>query len=153
MKINKYEIPEVTVIALSEDIITSSDAKGETPVKSENVIMNIWHNPYAQPKDMKEQGYKLVSIPDGLVYIVPAAGYYYDYLNLPYLYNTWNPSIIGNQRFEFDDPAILGGMYAVWNDVAGNGISVDDIHHRCFPGLQAIATSTWSPSYRAVPFE
>ena len=32
MKINKYEIPEVTVIALSEDIITSSDAKGETPV-------------------------------------------------------------------------------------------------------------------------
>ena len=23
-------------------------ANGETPVKSENVIMNIWHNPYAQ---------------------------------------------------------------------------------------------------------
>ena len=128
-------------------------AKGDTPVKSENVIMHIWYNGYANPTDMKEQGYQLISIPDGSVYIVPAAGYYYDYLNLPYLYNSWNPTVIGNQKFEFGDPAILGGMYAVWNDVAGNGISVDDIHHRCYPGLQTIAASTWSPTYKTVPFE
>ncbi len=128
-------------------------AKGDTPVKSENVIMHCWYNGYADPTEMKKQGYQLISIPDGSVYIVPAAGYYYDYLNLPYLYNTWNPSMIGNQKFEFGDPAILGGMYAVWNDVAGNGISVDDIHHRCYPGLQAISAATWSPTYRAVPFE
>ena len=31
MKINKYESPEVIVIALNEDIITSSQGKGETP--------------------------------------------------------------------------------------------------------------------------
>ena len=128
-------------------------AKGETPVKSENVIMHIWYNGYADPTEMKKQGYQLISIPDGSVYIVPAAGYYYDYLNLPYLYNSWNPTVIGNQKFEFGDPAILGGMYAVWNDVAGNGISVDDIHHRCYPGLQTIAASTWSPTYKTVPFE
>ena len=128
-------------------------AKGDTPVKSENVIMHIWYNGYANPTDMKEQGYQLISIPDGSVYIVPAAGYYYDYLNLPYLYNSWNPTVIGNQKFEFGDPAILGGMYAVWNDVAGNGISVDDIHHRCYPGLQTIAASTWSPTYKTVPFD
>ena len=128
-------------------------AKGDTPVKSENVIMHIWYNGYANPTDMKEQGYQLISIPDGSVYIVPAAGYYYDYLNLPYLYNSWNPTVIGNQKFEFGDPAILGGMYAVWNDVAGNGISVDDIHHRAYPGLQTIAASTWSPTYKTVPFE
>ena len=128
-------------------------AKGDTPVKVDDVIMHIWYNGYANPTDMKELGYKLISIPDGSVYIVPAAGYYYDYLNLPYLYNSWNPTVIGNQKFEFGDPAILGGMYAVWNDVAGNGISVDDIHHRCYPGLQAIAASTWSPTYKTVPFE
>ena len=128
-------------------------AQGDTPVKSENVIMHIWYNGYANPTDMKEQGYQLISIPDGSVYIVPAAGYYYDYLNLPYLYNSWSPSVIGNQKFEECDPAILGGMYAVWNDVAGNGISVDDIHHRCYPGLQVIAASTWSPTYKTVPFE
>ena len=128
-------------------------AKGDTPVKSENVIMHCWYNGYADPTEMKKQGYQLISIPDGSVYIVPAAGYYYDYLNLPYLYGTWNPSMIGNQKFEFGDPAILGGMYAVWNDVAGNGISVDDIHHRCYPGLQVIAASTWSPTYKTLPFE
>ena len=128
-------------------------AQGDTPVKSENVIMHCWYNGYANPTDMKEQGYQLISIPDGSVYIVPAAGYYYDYLNLPYLYNSWNPSVIGNQKFEDCDPAILGGMYAVWNDVAGNGISVDDIHHRCYPGLQTIAASTWSPTYKTVPFD
>ena len=128
-------------------------AQGDTPVKSENVIMHCWYNGYANPTEMKKQGYKLISIPDGSVYIVPAAGYYYDYLNLSYLYHTWSPAVIGNQKFEPGDPAILGGMYAVWNDVAGNGISVDDIHHRCFPGLQAISTATWSPTYRAVPFE
>ena len=128
-------------------------AKGDTPVKSENVIMHCWYNGYADPTEMKKQGYQLVSIPDGSVYIVPAAGYYYDYLNLPYLYGTWNPSRIGNQTFEFGDPAILGGMFAVWNDVAGNGISVDDIHHRSYPGLQTISTATWSPTYRSVPFE
>ena len=46
-------------------------AKGNTPVKSENVIMNAWYNGYAAPKEMVKQGYKLVSIPDGWVYIVP----------------------------------------------------------------------------------
>lgn len=128
-------------------------AKGDTPVKSENVIMNCWYNGYANPADMKALGYELVSIPDGAVYIVPAAGYYYDYLNLPYLYNSWSPAQIGNQKFEDKDPVIRGGMYAVWNDVVGNGISVEDIHHRSYPGMQVIAASTWSPTYKTVPFE
>ena len=128
-------------------------AQGETPVKSENVIMHCWYNGYANPTEMKKQGYQLVSIPDGSVYIVPAAGYYYDYLNLPYLYNSWSPARIGNQTFEPGDPDILGGMFAVWNDVTGNGISVDDIHHRSYPGLQVISASTWSSTYKTVPFE
>jgi hexosaminidase len=127
-------------------------ANGETPVKSENVIMNIWHNPYAQPKDMKEQGYKLVSIPDGLVYIVPAAGYYYDYLNCQYLYNSWTPANIGGVQFEENDPDILGGMFAVWNDHHGNGISTYDVHHRTFPALQTIAVKCWSASKTSLPY-
>jgi len=49
-------------------------AKGDTPVKSDNVVMGAWYNGYANPADMIKQGYKLISIPDGLLYIVPAAG-------------------------------------------------------------------------------
>ena len=48
-----------------------SHAKGDTPVKSENVVMNAWYNGYADPATMIKDGYQLISIPDGLVYIVP----------------------------------------------------------------------------------
>lgn len=127
-------------------------AQGETPVKSENVIMSAWYNGYAEPKDMVKQGYKLISIPDGLIYIVPAAGYYYDYLNTQYLYENWTPAHVGQVVFEEKDPAILGGMFAVWNDHVGNGISVKDIHHRLFPALQTLATKTWDAQV-SVPYE
>lgn len=127
-------------------------AQGDTPVKSENVIMSAWYNGYAEPKDMVKQGYKLISIPDGLIYIVPAAGYYYDYLNTQYLYENWTPAHVGQVVFEEKDPAILGGMFAVWNDHVGNGISVKDIHHRLFPALQTLATKTWDAQV-SVPYE
>ena len=127
-------------------------ANGQTPVKAENVIMNCWYNGYANPTEMKKQGYQLVSIPDGLVYIVPAAGYYYDYLNCKHLYNNWTPATIGNQKFEENDPSILGGMFAVWNDHAGNGISVKDIHHRLFPALQTLAVKCWTGKHTSLPY-
>ena len=118
-------------------------AKGETPVKSENVIMDVWNNGFANPKDMKELGYQMVSIPDGYVYIVPAAGYYYDYLNDRFLYERSTPAQIGGVKFEEKDPQIEGGCFAVWNDVCGNGISVGDVHHRTFPAMQVMAQKCW----------
>lgn len=127
-------------------------ADGETPVKSENVILSAWYNGYAQPKEMAKQGYKLISIPDGMVYIVPAAGYYYDYLNTEMLYNKWTPAHIGKEVFEEQDPAILGGMFAVWNDHVGNGISTKDIHHRVFPAMQTLAVKTWTAAKTTLPY-
>ena len=127
-------------------------AKGTTPVKSENVIISAWYNGYAAPKDMIKQGYQLISIPDGLTYIVPAAGYYYDYLNTKYLYESWTPAHIGKEVFEEKHPAILGGMYAVWNDHVGNGISTKDIHHRSFPALQTLAVKMWTGAKPGVSY-
>lgn len=128
-------------------------AKGKTPVKVDNVLMNCWSNGYADPKAMKDAGYQLVSIPDGYVYIVPAAGYYYDYLNCQFLYEKWTPAQMGNVRLEEKDPAIEGGMFAVWNDHVGNGISFDDIHHRTMPALQTIAEKTWASTFTTLPYE
>lgn len=128
-------------------------ANGDTPVKSKNVIMDCWYNGYADPKEMKREGYKLVSIPDGLVYIVPAAGYYYDYLNCRELYNSWTPAQIGAEKFDEGDPSILGGMFAVWNDHAGNGITVKDIHDRLFPALQTLSTKCWAGARNILPYE
>ncbi len=128
-------------------------AKGDTKVKSQNVIMHCWYNGYAEPREMKRQGYKLVSVPDGLVYIVPAAGYYYDYLNCRNLYNTWTPAQIGEEKFDERDPSILGGMFAVWNDHAGNGITVKDIHDRLFPALQTLSTKCWTGAATSLPYD
>lgn len=119
-------------------------AKGKTPVKVENVLMYAWYNGYANPKEMIDLGYDLISIPDGLTYIVPAAGYYYDYLNCEYLYNNWTPATIGNLYFEERHPQIKGGSFAVWNDHAGNGISFKDIHYRSYPAMQTMSTKMWT---------
>lgn len=75
-------------------------AKGDTPVKSENIIMNAWYNGYADPATMIKDGYQLISIPDEMVYIVPLAGYYQDYLNEAFLYKEWTPAHIGKAVFE-----------------------------------------------------
>ena len=128
-------------------------ARGETPVKSENVIMNWWYNGYAKPDSMAMLGYRGISMPDGWLYIVPAAGYYNDYLNTEWLYNNWTPNMVGNVTFEKGDPAVLGAQFAVWNDHVGNGISVKDIHHRTMPALQTLAEKMWHGDKAALPFE
>ena len=130
-----------------------SHAKGDTPVKSENVVMNAWYNGYADPATMIKDGYQLISIPDGLVYIVPKADYYYDYLNEPYLYKEWTPAHIGKAVFDEKHPSILGGMFAIWNDHVGNGISVKDIHHRIFSPLQTLSVKMWTGAQTGIPYE
>ena len=127
-------------------------AKGNTPVKVDNVLMYEWYNGYADPKDMINLGYDVVSIPDGWTYIVPAAGYYYDYLNCNMLYDNWTPAQIGNQKFEEKHPQIKGGSFAVWNDHAGNGISCKDIHYRVFPAMQTMAVKMWTGAKPSVPY-
>lgn len=114
--------------------------------------MSAWYNGYAEPKEMVKQGYKLISIPDGYLYIVPAAGYYYDYLNTELLYQEWTPAHVGSVVFDEKDPAILGGMFAVWNDHCGNGISTKDVHHRVFPALQTLAVKMWT-AQPTLPYE
>ena len=130
-----------------------SHAKGDTPVKSENVVMNAWYNGYADPATMIKDGYQLISIPDGLIYIVPKAGYYYDYLNEPHLYKEWTPAHIGKAVFDEKHPSILGGMFAIWNDHVGNGISVKDIHHRIFSPLQTLSVKMWTGAQTGIPYE
>lgn len=128
-------------------------AKGKTPVKSENVLMGAWYNGYADPAEMIKLGYDLISIPDGYLYIVPAAGYYYDYLNCKMLYENWTPAQIGNQKFEERHPQIKGGMFAVWNDHAGNGISYQDVHYRALPAMQTLAVKMWTGATPSLTYE
>ena len=131
-------------------------AKGKTPVQVDNVLMYGWSNGYANPRDMLKLGYKMVSIPDGAVYIVPNAGYYYDYLNNKALYDNWTPNMFGfGDKFKFTGDTIKqieGGMFAVWNDHPTNGITVKDIHHRVMHSLPTMAAKTWNADKVTRPF-
>lgn len=128
-------------------------AKGETPVKVEDVLMNCWYNGYAEPRDMIALGYDVISIPDELIYIVPAAGYYLDYLDIKHLYENWTPAVIGKEVFEEKHPQIKGGMFAVWNDQVGNGISTQDVYHRLYPAMQTLAVKMWTGKNVKTPFD
>lgn len=128
-------------------------AKGKTPIKVKDVVMDLWSNGYAQPKEMMELGYNCISIPDGQVYIVPRAGYYYDYLNTNFLYNKWTPANVGGVIFEEGHPQILGGKFAVWNDHPNNGVSVQDVHYRFFPAMQTLSTKMWTGAKPTFTYE
>ncbi len=128
-------------------------AQGTTPVKSDNVTMNWWYNGYAEPKEMVKLGYDGISTPDGWLYIVPAAGYYYDYLNTKKLYQQWTPAIVGKEIFAADDPKLRGGSFAVWNDHVGNGITEKDVHHRVFPAMQVLSQKMWGGADTVLSYE
>ncbi|MCW3463260.1 family 20 glycosylhydrolase [Chitinophaga nivalis] len=119
-------------------------AQGNTPVKATGVTMNAWYNGYADPATMIRLGYDLISTPDGSLYIVPAAGYYFDYLDTRHLYENWEPNQIGATTFPMGHPQIRGGAFAVWNDHVGNGITAQDVHDRVFPAMQTLAEKMWT---------
>ncbi|MDI3320683.1 family 20 glycosylhydrolase [Pinibacter soli] len=128
-------------------------ADGTTPVKVEDVTMNLWYNGYADPKTMFDLGYKGISTPDGWLYIVPAAGYYYDYLNTKKLYEEWTPNRIGKEIFDENYPLLRGGSFAVWNDHVGNGITEKDVHHRVFPAMQVLSQKMWGGSTKPMSYD
>lgn len=130
-----------------------SHADGTTPVRQKGVTMGLWSNDMADPVEMKRQGWKMISMTDWQTYIVPMADYYHNYLPLDNLYNTWTPRVFRNVTLEENDPCIVGGMFALWNDIYGNGITVADMHDRIFPVLQVIADKTWTAALTTLPFD
>lgn len=44
-------------------------------------------------------------------------------------------------------------MFALWNDLYGNGITVHDVHLRIMPVLQAMAVKCWTGQLTTVPYD
>lgn len=120
--------------------------KGSTPVRSENVQMNIWNTSWANPNEMYKQGFDLINMVDGTLYMVPGAGYYNDYLNSQNIYNNWQPNNMGGTVIPAGDEQMLGSAYAIWNDMVdkkANGISEYDIYDRFEKALPAMSSKLW----------
>lgn len=130
-----------------------SHARGETPVLAgRDIILDIWSNQFYQPDEAIRDGYSIVSIPDGWVYIVPKAGYYYDFLNLKLLYGNWEPNVIGDKVFPEDCEQIIGGKFALWNDML-DAASLDDIRIRVSQAMPVMAQKMWSGRVQGQNFE
>lgn len=121
-----------------------TQAPGQTPVKADSVIIDLWNPQYADPDEMIDAGYELISIPGDYAYIVPSSTRGNNLIDNEYIYELWTPMMFGYKKMEGKNPAVIGGMFGVWNDYVGNGISVKDIHWRLFPSLQTFSAKTWS---------
>lgn len=127
--------------------------KGETPVKADNVVVNAWSYDWVDPVKSLEDGYQLISTCDSWLYIVPAAGYYRDMLDSEWLYKNWCPEMVNSKEtLPKGTPGLLGGMFAVWNDHCGNGISQQDVHYRTMPAVKVLAEKLWKGENADVPY-
>ena len=127
---------------------------GKTPVQAEGVTVNAWSFDWVDPEISIQEGYKLINTCDTYLYIVPGAGYYREFLDHQWLYEKWTPWMMNRkQTLPVGTPGVLGGMFAVWNDQCGNGISQQDVHYRSFPAIQVMAERMWKgDNQQEVPF-
>jgi hexosaminidase len=120
-----------------------SDVKVNT-----DIVIDDWNNGWANPVDMVNQGYSVINANDNLLYIVPKAGYYHDYLDTQMLYNQWEPYIFSlsdpGLNLQPGDPHLLGGMFSDWNDKLGGVITDGDVHARVKPAMQILSQKLWS---------
>lgn len=127
---------------------------GKTPVKAEGVTVNAWSYDWIDPEASLKDGYQLINTCDTYLYIVPGAGYYREFLDYKWIYESWSPWLMNrNQTLPEGTPGVLGGMFAVWNDMCGNGISEQDVHFRSFPAVQVLAEKLWKGDEKTVPYE
>ena len=126
---------------------------GRTPVQAKGVTVNAWSYDWVDPEASLRDGYQLINTCDTYLYIVPGANYYREFLDHQWIYEAWMPWLINSkQQLPEDTPGLLGGMFAVWNDLCGNGISEQDVHLRSFPAVQVLAEKLWRGQHTEVPY-
>ena len=133
-----------------------SEMKSAVKVNSD-IVMDVWDNRWGNPVDLVNQGYHIINANDQLLYIVPKAGYFHDYLDTRLLYEKWEPNIFdfSNQRLNLKpgDPNLSGGMFAEWNDKLGSVVSDADVYERVKPAMQTLGDKMWSGTTMGMPYE
>lgn len=107
--------------------------------------INLWNWGYANMDKMYEMGFDLIDCNDGHFYIVPNAGYYYDYLNDNVVY-TDPLNSIDKVTIPAGDPQVIGGAFAVWNDMTDyleNGITEYDVYDRITAAAGLFGANSW----------
>lgn len=112
------------------------------------IIIQDWNNTWQNPVHTVQQGFQIINANDALLYIVPHANYYHDFLDTQLLYTSWDPSIFDLNNPDLNlqpgDPHLLGGIFSVWNDKLGEIVSVQDITVRITPVFPVLGQKMWS---------
>ena len=109
-----------------------------------DIVVSLWYPGYHDPLAAVKDGYNIINTHDGYLYIVPFAGYYYQFLDSASLYKTWKPNVFDNEVLPDNDPHVLGGMFAVWNDKAAYPYTFEDVHELVKPAMSTLGEILWS---------
>ncbi len=130
--------------------------KSNIPVNTD-IVVDDWNNDWANPVDMVKQGFQVVNANDRLLYIVPKVGYFHDYLDTRLLYEKWEPYIFDfanpSLNLSPNDPHLLGGMFAEWNDKLGSAVSDLDVYERVSTAMPVLGEKMWSGTTSGTSFD
>lgn len=133
-----------------------SEIKSSIKVNTD-IVIDVWDNTWSNPRDMVNQGFHIINMDDNLLYIVPKAGYFNDYLDTQFLYEKWEPNIFSLINPSLDlqpgDPHLLGGMFAEWNDRLGTVVSDLDVYERVKPAMRTVSEKLWTGPTRTISYE
>lgn len=121
---------------------------GNTPVTSDAEAY-FWAYGISDHKMLLDMGYPIINIYGPILYVVPGGNYgFADYYNLESLYVSWFVNQMGygaNNIIDADHPQLLGGSFALWNDLSpsGMGFSYFDIFDRIRGQVCLMAEKTW----------
>ncbi len=122
-----------------------------------NITIDDWNNAWSNPVDMVNSGFSIINANDALLYIVPRAGYYNDYLNTQLIYERWTPNIfsLSNSTLNLQpgNSHLLGGMFSEWNDKLGSVVSDADVYSRVQPAMQTLSQKLWSATTAGIPYD
>ncbi len=120
--------------------------QGKTPVIAEGVQMNMWSGQWAKAWTSIQQGYDIINTDDSKLYIVPFANYYRMDKNHRWVYNQWELNNIHGQLIPSGHPQLLGGMFAVWQDMSDklhNGYTTYDYWDSLSGSLDILGERMW----------
>ncbi len=127
---------------------------GKTPVLPRgNAQMNVWSLGWQDPRDAVAQGFDIINILDSWTYVVPSGtgsiGAYGDDIDARRLYEHWTPCNFFNKSVKPNDPHLLGGAWAMWNDNAfltDPGLCGRDLIPSIQKNCAVVAQKTWNTS-------
>lgn len=133
-----------------------SEMPSKVKVNSD-IVIEDWDNTWANPVEMERQGFQIINANDNLLYIVPHANYFHDFLDTRLLYTSWDPSVFSLTNpalnLQEGDPHLLGATFAVWNDKLGNIVSVQDITARIEPAFPIVGDKMWAGATSDASYE